>query len=104
MRIQFERSGGFGGMLVQATIDTSTLPTEQAKELESLVSAAGFFQLPSKPAAPPGGADRFSYRVTIESQGIKHTVETGEQTAPAPLQLLLRKLTLLARSGERPQQ
>ncbi|MFC1864268.1 protealysin inhibitor emfourin [Chloroflexota bacterium] len=102
MRIEIERSGGFAGMLVHATIDTGTLPSEQAKELESLVSAAGFFELPARAAVPPSGADRFKYKITIKSGETKHTVETSDEAAPASLRPLLRRLTVLARSGGRP--
>lgn len=104
MRIEFERSGGFTGMRIHITIDTETLPSEQAKELESLVDAAGFFELPAIVSTPSSGADRLNYRISIEAEGKKHTIETSDAVAPDSLRPLLRRLTVLARSGGRPHQ
>ncbi len=103
MRIEIERSGGFAGMRMHTTIDTETLPSEQAKELESLVDASSFFELPATVSTPPSGADRFNYKISIEAEGKKHTVETSDEVAPDSLQPLLRRLMVLARSGGRPQ-
>jgi hypothetical protein len=44
-------------------------------------------------------ADQFNYRVTIEAEGKRHTVEAGESSASPELQALLQQLTLLARSA-----
>ncbi len=98
MRIYFERSGGFAGMLVQATIDTRELPPEEADSLSQMVEDAGFFDL-STPLRSPGGADQFIYQVTIEEGSRSHTIETGDGAAPASLRLLLRELTIRARSS-----
>jgi hypothetical protein len=93
-----ERTGGFAGMRVLTTIDTETLPPEQARELESLVEAASFFELPARAKTTPSGADHFNYRISIEAEGRKHTVETSDEVAPETLRPLLRRLTALARS------
>lgn len=98
MRIEMERTGGFAGMRVQTTIDTETLPPEQASELESLVETASFFEMPTGASTPPRGADSFYYRISIEAEGRKHTVETSDEVAPETLRPLLRRLTALARS------
>jgi len=103
MRIEIERSGGFAAMLVKATIDTRSLSAEQAKELESMVNAAGFFELPAKAASPPGGADQFNYKITIKVGDKKHTVETNDEAAPASLRPLLIRLMTIARSSGRSQ-
>lgn len=99
MRIKIERSGGFAGMLLKATIDTETLPSEQAQELKALLDAAHFFELPAKIPGSSTGADRFQYKIAVEAEGRTHTVETGEESAPSTLQPLLRRLVVLARSG-----
>jgi hypothetical protein len=98
MRVQFERSGGFAGMRAEATIDSDDLSQAQARELQDMVSAANFFSLPSK-MEDSSGADRFQYRVTIESEGQRHTVECGEESAPESLRRLLEYITRLARSS-----
>ncbi len=99
MRIQFERTGGFAGMRLAATIDTATLPADQANTLPGLIEAAHFFDLPAQIPAPPQAADQFHYRVTIEAEGKRHTVEAGEGAASPALQALFQQLTQLARSA-----
>ncbi len=99
MRIDFERTGGFAGMRLATTIDTSTLPAEQASALQGLVEAAHFFDLPAQIPAPAQAADQFHYHVTIEAEGKRHTVDVGETAASAALQALLQELTQLARSA-----
>lgn len=99
MRIDFERTGGFAGMRLAATIDTATLPADQADSLQSLIDQAHFFDLPAKIPAPPNVVDQFNYRVTLEAEGKRHTVEVGEASASPAVQALLQQLTLLARSA-----
>ena len=99
MRIQFERSGGFAGMRLTATIDTDTLAPDEARVLQALMDTAWFFDLPAVIASPTPGADQFQYRLTVEADERRHTVEVGEAAAPDTLQPLLRKLTTLARSA-----
>jgi hypothetical protein len=98
MKIDFKRSGGFAGMLVEASIDTATLPPDQADKLHQLVQNAGFFDLPARPGGPAKGADQFQYTVTVKEEGRRHSVETSDGTAQASLRPLLRELTRLARS------
>ncbi len=99
MRIHFERTGGFAGMRISATIDTQTLSPDQANELRGLVEASGFFNLPAKIHSATQAADQFQYKVTIENEGKRHTVEVSDASAPDALQPLLRQLRLLARSS-----
>jgi len=99
MQIQFERSGGFSGMSVKATIDTDALSTQDADELRALIDAAGFFDLPNKPATPSSGADQFQYTISIVDDRRQHTIETNDGVASEALQKLLRRLTMLARSA-----
>jgi len=96
-RVEFERTGGFAGMRVAASIDSRDLPPEDAQRLEENLVAAGFFTLPAKPSSLPGGVDSFSYRITVEDAWQKHSVEFGDATAPEVARPLIRQLTLLAR-------
>ena len=97
MRISFERTGGVAGMSIAATIDTEALPAHNAQELLRLVDAASFFDLPATIRMPAQGADQFHYKLTVEDEARRHTVEVGDAAAPAALQPLLRQLTILAR-------
>jgi hypothetical protein len=91
-------------MRIQATIDTEKLPLEQAKELESLIKAASFFELPAKVSTSPRGADQFNYRISIEAGEKIHTIETNDEIVSDTLWPLLRRLMIIARaSGNSPQ-
>jgi len=99
MQIQFERSGGFAGMRFAATIDTDSLSAEQAEELRKLVNEAQFFELPGSLTSPSPAADQFQYKLTVEDEGRRHTVETTDGAAPGSLRPLLRRLTVLSRTS-----
>ena len=98
MRSQFERTEGFAGLRLSATVDTTTLAADQASSLQSLIGAADFFDLPAQVPSSTQVPDQFHYRVTIEAAGKRHTVDADETAASPELQALLRQLTLLARS------
>jgi hypothetical protein len=100
MRIHFERTGGFAGTRLVATVDSQMLPPEDAGNLHGMVEAAGFFDLPSVIAAKTPGADRFQYRLTVETPDRRHRVEVDEAAVPARLRPLLEWLTILARKRE----
>lgn len=78
MRIQLKKEGGFAflpGLSRPVTIDSQDLSPEDAKELETLVNQANFFQLPEVADQPPSGAaDFFRYTLTVEDGGQTHTV------------------------------
>ncbi len=93
MRIRFERSGGFAGRSIRGLVDSSSLPEVQARHLAELIEQAHFFDLPLKLVSTGPGADRFSYKVTIETESASHTVEAGEAAIPPELRPLLDWLT-----------
>jgi len=93
MRIIFERTGGFTGRKIQGLLDSSTLPPPKARKLEKLLEQSRFFELPTLLSSPEPGADRFSYRVTVETDKCRHTVETGDAAIPPALRSLLDFLT-----------
>ncbi len=103
MRIQWERTGGFAGMHMAATIDSESLSREDARQLRELIEAAGFFELPEEMAGPAGlgGADRFLYTLTVEMEGRRHTIHTSEAAAPPEVRSLILWLTRAARQAKR---
>ena len=90
MLIRLERSGGFAGMRKSYAIDTESLPQEEAGKLHELVNAADFFNLPAKFPAPKRGADYFQYRMTVEMEGKKHTVDVSDPEVPDKLRPLIQ--------------
>ena len=96
MRIDFTRTGGFAGIQLTHSVDTTELPADQAAALEKLIGDAGFFDLPARlmPARPV--PDRFEYEVTVASAEQNHTLTVNDAAAPASLKPLLNYLTTLA--------
>lgn len=95
-KIFFERTGGFMGRKVTATIDLSNVSNEQANLLNRLLDEANFFELPSdmtKPAMP----DAFTYNITVSSKERQHSVRVSDTTAPDDLRPLLDELSKQAR-------
>ena len=98
MVIRFERTGGFTGMSLRVVIDTTALQPVEHQNLSDLVRAAGFFQLPALLPGLQGGADRFTYKLTVEESKNMHTVEVGESGLPESLRPLIQQLEKLART------
>ena len=98
MHIQFERSGGFAGMRLTATIDSERLSSDDAATLRDLIAAARFFDLPAKSEKAATGADRFHYKVIAEMDARRHTIEIDESVVPSSLRPLLNWLTEKAKS------
>ncbi len=96
-RVQFERSGGFAGLRLGLDLSTDSLSAAETEELERLVQAARFFELPAEIGGPAEGADQFVYRLTVESTDRSHTVEVGESAVPETLRPLIDWLTAAAR-------
>ncbi|NJR50895.1 MAG: hypothetical protein HC780_16305 [Leptolyngbyaceae cyanobacterium CSU_1_3] len=98
MRVLFERTGGFAGLVMTATIDTATLLPPEANQVCQLVAAADFFNLPAT-IASPSQPDRFQYQITIEEGDRHHTVQVDESVMPDRLSPLVEWMLEAARRG-----
>ena len=95
-KIFYERTGGFMGRKVTATIDLGDVSNELAELLDNLLKEADFFALPSdltKAAMP----DAFTYNITVSSEERQHSVRVSDTTAPDDLRPLLDELSKQAR-------
>lgn len=101
MRIEFERSGGLMGRTVACSVDTETMPADEARELRELVEQADFFSLPESPPGSAAQSDQFSYTIRIELEERSHTVTTSDDAAPSALVPLLDRLSRTARRSRR---
>ena len=99
LRIHFERTGGLAGLRMVATMDSAALSPEEARELAALVAGAGFFDLPAVMTETVPSADRFRYRLTVETPEQSHTVTVDEGAVPDALRPLLDWLTAAARQA-----
>lgn len=104
MRIQFERTGGLAAPAMRrgCTVDTASLPKDEAREVEDLLDAANLFAIPAGPAAQAAGRDVFTYRITVEDGGRRHSVEVPERGMPAALRPLIDWLKKRATPGPPP--
>ena len=102
MKIYFERSGGFAGMLSSTTVDTQNLSSKEANEIKNIVEKTHFFELPSKLSqssskTTKGAADYFVYKITIQNNNnnnqSQHSVECNDVNIQPTLRPLIDILT-----------
>jgi hypothetical protein len=103
MKIHFERTGGFAGMLMSNTIDTKSLPANEANDIQNLIDVCKFFELPSNlfqrspSKSIKGAADYFTYKITIENGNRKHSVECTDLNMQPAVKRLVDFLVKLTR-------
>ena len=97
MKIHFERGGGFSGTHITATIDSEELTQDEGQELGELVNSSNFFELPPLMSSTKRGADRFNYKLTVETEGKRHSVLIDEGAVTPELRTLLQWLTAKAK-------
>jgi hypothetical protein len=101
VKITVRISGGFANVKRAVTVDTATLPPEEAAELEAHVAAAGLDRLPPVfQAGRRGGADRLQYELTIERAGKALTLRAEEAALPVAVRQLIDEVRRLARSKQ----
>ena len=96
-RIKFERTGGFGGTRIAADIEPDKLSEEQNQALLDVLDALDFPELPEHLMSDSPIPDEFTYTITVEGEDWKHTVVTGDSSAPEKMQELLQMLNRIAR-------
>jgi len=102
MRVRFKVDGGLVYLPARSeptTIDTEDLPAEEAKELERLIEAAGFFELPQSSSPARGAADYLRYTISITTPERSHTVELTDPIEDPHLQALVEYLEAKARES-----
>ncbi len=100
MRVRFKTDGGFVYLPERGapvTIDTDDLPAEEADELERLLEAAGFFELPETSPLPSGAADYLRYTISVTSPEHSHTVHLTDPIEDPDIQALVEYLEAKAR-------
>jgi hypothetical protein len=82
MKVYLERSGGFAGMVTSTTLDTQTLPSNEAHEIQNLIENSHFFELPSQSPqsskTKKGAADYFTYKITVQEDKREHSVQLND--------------------------
>ena len=96
MKLELRRSGGFAGNIRRPplVVDTSTLPEEQARELEALAEAA---LAASPPPEQPAGADLMQLELAVErDDGGRRSVAVQEPAVPPELRELAKRMQAVA--------
>lgn len=93
IRVELERSGGFGGLVTHRTVDTADLTPEQAAQLRALVADA---DLDAAGDAVARGTvpvpDAYHYRLTVVGGGRRWDLSLSDPQVPPNLRPLLRAL------------
>jgi hypothetical protein len=96
MRIQLKIDGGmayFPGLNRPISLDSNTLPAQEADRLKQLLEVAHFFELPPVLNAPsPGAADHRQYTITVDDDNKHHTIQVTDPIEDPDLQALLTYL------------
>jgi len=92
MTITFEKSGGFTGIAMRCVVNSEQLSDLERSELEGMLKAAEFFDLPTQISAPSGAADVFHFRITVQEEQRVHTVDVDQTVIPRPLTPLIKWL------------
>jgi hypothetical protein len=96
MRLTFEREGGLAalpGLARPVTIDTDTLPADEAGRWQQLVTDACAWERSSMPA-PRTGADRRTYHLELQDGARQLRLELHDPLPPE-LRPLVRALEAL---------
>ncbi|MBW4443100.1 MAG: hypothetical protein KME10_18045 [Plectolyngbya sp. WJT66-NPBG17] len=88
MRVTLEQSGGFAGLMITKAINAQELSPSETQELEQLVKDSNFFQLTSISEASPQ-PDRFGYTLSVEMNGLTHSIELSETNMPEKARSLI---------------
>ena len=90
MKIHFQLSGGLeGGIVIDKKIDTDSISPEESSKLEKLINESNFFNLPEHIQTNKNSADYFTYKISIENQTKKHSIERKDFSIESKLDPLI---------------
>jgi hypothetical protein len=100
MKITLNVSGGFAPVPAlnrSFLADTAKVDPQIARELESLVRQARFFDQPAQlNTAAPGAADYRTYAITVQDGSRTHTVELTDPITDAAFERLVSRIQSVA--------
>jgi hypothetical protein len=104
MHIDYQCSGGYGGLRLAYKSEIDVLPAAEARTLLDLIKAANVFDLSQKQVSQKSGniPDDFACRLTLSKAGKTKTLSFNELGAPETLRRLsvhLRKLAIKKQGG-----
>jgi hypothetical protein len=99
MRIEYQCSGGYGGLRLTYQCDTDALPADESKTILDLIDAARALELDPKQISSKSRSipDDFVCRLTLSTGEMKNSLSFNELSVPENLRRLsayLRKLAI----------
>jgi hypothetical protein len=91
IRVEFQRTGGFGGLVTRRTLDTATLSPQDADHLRALLDEADLDQVRPVSGASPV-PDAFGYQLVVVRGDRRWNLTLSDPEVPASLRPLLRHL------------
>ena len=102
VRLDLERTGGFGGRTVRVAVDSALLPVDEARNLIALVEQVDFDALQARGVRPePTPPDAFQYKLDVEQGGRQWRLRFTDSDVTDELSLLLAELVSFARRSPR---
>ena len=99
MRYELTRAGGLAGLVrTVAIVDTNDLRPERASELEGLLRAARFWELPEDPAPAEPMPDAVSYELTVSDGARRHAVSFDARSGSRELLALVSAVRAAAKT------
>ena len=95
MKIRFDQSGGYAGLLRGCEIDSTDLSPEKGEELEQLVKASAIST--SGEHLSQSSRDLHQYEITIEDGDSKTSVVFDDETLPQSAKPLIGYLKKCAK-------
>jgi hypothetical protein len=97
IRIELQRSGGFGGLSLRHALDTADLGADAQRDIAALVEAAA--QAPRPAATPPAVRDAMRYDLTISQGGRVQLLSFSDVTMPPEVRPLVQRVIAEGRSA-----
>ena len=99
LRVSFEQSGGFAGLVKGCVLDANELPADESAELRRLVAASGLET--SSEVTSRGTRDRRQLAITIDRGGEKVLVVCDDGCTPKGARPLVAFLAARAKPVRR---
>lgn len=90
LKITFTQTGGYVGLVKGCTLDTRSLPADEAAELKTLIERSDIFRTSSQ--LTPNARDLQVYEITVETAQGAHRVELDDMSVPQSMRPLLNYL------------
>ncbi len=92
MKVTLTRTGGFGGITLKKTVDTSLLPKGQAKELQKTIQHIQKESKGSKQSKVSNYPDEFSYLISVESEASTKSISIPEHLLTLKIRHIIETL------------